>query len=93
LQGFDVRKETLVATATAIALIVDGARMPVYFTVESSGILKAWPLLAVALSGVLLGTFWGVRLLRRIPEPAFRKLLNCLIIALGIYMVAHGAAR
>lgn len=93
LQGFDVRKETLVATATAIALLVDGARMPVYFTVESRGVLKAWPLLAVAISGVLLGTFWGVRLLRRIPEPAFRKLLNWLIIALGIYMVAHGARR
>src|SRR5437016_5825275 len=32
--GFDLSKESFVATATAIALVVDGARMPVYFAAE-----------------------------------------------------------
>jgi len=90
LLGFDIRKEALVATATAVALIVDGARMPVYLVTEFRGILSAWPLLVAAIIGVLLGTFWGVRLLRRIPERIYRKLLDVLILALGIYMVAHG---
>lgn len=90
LLGFDVRKETLVATATAVALIVDGARMPVYLTIEHDGVVKAWALLIVMIIGVLLGTFWGVRLLRQIPENAFRLLLNFLIIGLGVYMVLHG---
>jgi uncharacterized membrane protein YfcA len=90
LLGFDIRKEALVATATAVALIVDGARMPVYLTVETRGILSAWPVLIVAIIGVLLGTFWGVRVLRQIPEKMFRKLLYLLILALGIYMVVHG---
>jgi uncharacterized protein len=90
LLGFAIRKETLVATATAVALVVDGARMPVYVAVETRGILSAWPLLLASIIGVLLGTFWGVRLLRRIPEQMFRKLLNVLILALGIYMVVHG---
>jgi uncharacterized protein len=84
LLGFNIRKEALVATATAIALIVDGARMPVYVAVESKGIMGAWPLLVTAVAGALLGTFWGVRLLRRIPEPAFRKLLYLLILGLGV---------
>lgn len=91
LLGFDIRKEALVATATAVALIVDGARMPVYLAVESRGVLSAWPLLLIAVGGVLLGTFWGVGLLRRIPERTFRKLLYLLILALGIYMVIRGA--
>src|SRR5215813_2853181 len=90
LLGFDVQKETLVATATAVALIVDGARMPVYLAVESKGILGAWPVLAVSMTGVLLGTFWGVRLLRQIPERTFRTLLHVLILALGLYMLIHG---
>src|SRR5215813_13421151 len=87
LLGFNIQKEALVATATAIALIVDGARMPIYLAVETRGILDAWPVLAVAIAGVLLGTFWGVRVLRRIPDRIFRKLLSALILALGIYML------
>jgi uncharacterized membrane protein YfcA len=90
LRGFDIRKEALVATATAVALVVDGARMPVYLAIESRGVLNAWPILIVTILGVLLGTFWGVRLLRQIPERMFRKLLDLLILALGIYMVVHG---
>jgi uncharacterized membrane protein YfcA len=83
-------KETMVATATAVALIVDGARMPVYFVVEREGILRAWTILLLAIAGVLLGTFWGVKLLRKIPQQLFPKLLSCLVLALGIYMVVHG---
>ena len=93
LLGFAIRKEALVATATAIALIVDGARMPVYVAVEGRGMLGAWPLLAVTITGVLLGTFWGVRVLRRIEERTFRKLLYSLILALGVYMLVHGARQ
>jgi uncharacterized membrane protein YfcA len=47
-------------------------------------------ILLVAIAGVLLGTFWGVNLLRKIPQQLFPKLLSCLVLALGIYMVVHG---
>jgi uncharacterized membrane protein YfcA len=90
LLGFNIRKEAVVATATAIALIVDGARMPVYFLVEWDGLLSAWPVMLVATGGVLLGTFWGVHVLHRIPERSFRKLLSLLILALGVYMLVRG---
>ena len=90
LLGFQIRKEALVATATAIGLIVDGARMPVYLAVQHRGILSAWPLLIASVAGVLLGTFWGVRILRQIPEKIFRRLLYILILALGLYMLFHG---
>jgi uncharacterized membrane protein YfcA len=91
LLGFDIRKEALVATATAIALIVDGARMPVYFAIETRGMVAHWPVLIVTIAGVLMGTFWGVRLLRSIEEQTFRRLLYSLILILGVYMLVHGA--
>jgi uncharacterized membrane protein YfcA len=89
LLGFNIRKEELIATATAIALIVDGARMPVYLSVETKGILSAWPLLVTAIIGVLIGTFWGVRFLKRIQERTFRKFVFSLVLSLGIYMLIH----
>jgi uncharacterized membrane protein YfcA len=63
----------------------------VYLAIEGRGILAAWPLLLITIAGVLLGTFWGVRVLRLIPERAFRKLVYSLILALGIYMLIHVA--
>ncbi|HUG42070.1 MAG TPA: hypothetical protein VMM12_16500 [Longimicrobiales bacterium] len=56
------------ATATAIALAVDLARMPVYFAVEGPAVLAEWPLLAVSVAGVVAGTLAGERLLSRIRE-------------------------
>jgi uncharacterized membrane protein YfcA len=93
LLSFGMQKEAMVATATAVALFVDGARLPVYFVVETHGIVKAWTIILIAIVGVLLGTFWGVNLLRKIPERLFPKLLSVLILALGIYMVVHGVRQ
>jgi uncharacterized membrane protein YfcA len=90
LFGFDIDKESFVATATATALIVDGARMPVYLFVQRDAIVAAWLPMTLALAGVLVGTIAGVRLLRRIPENVFRQAVAVLILALGIYMVARG---
>ena len=88
LLGFDVRKEAFVATATAIALIVDLARMPVYLAVEREAIAAIWMLVAIASVGVIVGTLLGERVLRRVPERAFRAGVAALLLALGVYMIA-----
>ncbi len=44
LLGFDIRRDAFVATATAIALLVDVFRMPVYAATQWRPILSAWPL-------------------------------------------------
>lgn len=90
--GFDVPKESFVATATAVALCVDAARLPVYFAFEWRDMVAVWPLVAVASVAVVVGTALGTRVLGRLPERAFRKTLAVLLLALGTYMVVRGGA-
>src|SRR5436305_3970097 len=85
--ALDVRKEVFVATAVAIALIVDGARLPVYAFSTGRQLLTVWPLIAGASAAVILGTFFGRALLGRVPENVFRRLVAALLIALGIAML------
>jgi uncharacterized membrane protein YfcA len=88
--GFGVPKEAFVATATAIALFVDLARLPVYLAVQWREIARLWPLLAMASAGVVIGTAFGTRLLGRLPSPVFRRAVAALLLALGVYMLARG---
>lgn len=85
--GFDVPKESFVATATAIALFVDLARLPVYFAAEGREILSVWPFLLATTSGVILGTAFGGRVLARLPEKGFRRVVAALLAALGVAMI------
>lgn len=90
LLGFQLPRHAFVATATAIALVVDLARMPVYFAVEGASILAEWPLLLLTVTGVVAGTLVGERVLSRIPEWIFRRVIATLIVALGLYMLSRG---
>jgi uncharacterized membrane protein YfcA len=89
LLGFDVPKHAFVATATAIGLIVDGARMPVYLYAQGREMLDAWRLMLVASIGVVAGTFFGYSVLRRMPEKLFRRIVSAIVLALGVYMVVR----
>lgn len=91
LLGFDVPKHAFVATATAIGLIVDGARMPVYLYTQGRDMLDAWPLIVAATSGVIAGTVLGYVVLRRLPEALFRHIVSAIILALGVYMLIRFA--
>jgi uncharacterized membrane protein YfcA len=79
-----------VATATAIGLAVDAARMPVYFATQLAEIARIWPLVLIATVGTLAGTVLGIRTLRRIPEMVFRRIVAILLLVLGTYMLLRG---
>jgi len=91
LLGFDLPKRTFVATATAVGLIVDLARMPVYLATEGNDVLEIWRMVAVATAGVIVGTLFGGRLLSRIPESKFRIIVAAILAALGVSMLAQAA--
>lgn len=90
LLGFDVPKEAFVATATAIGLVVDGARLPVYLATESRQMFELWPLVLTATAGVVIGTALGARVLGRLPPHTFRRVIAMLLFALGVYMILAG---
>lgn len=87
--GFDVPRQAFVATATAVGLIVDGARMPVYLMTQGTEIARLWPVVTTATIGALVGTLVGARVLRRIPDAVYRRLISGLVLALGVYMLAR----
>jgi uncharacterized membrane protein YfcA len=90
LLGVDLPKQTFVATATAVGLIVDGARMPVYLATSGREVLSIWPTVALATLGVVAGTVFGNRLLGRIPEARFRPMLSVVLGILGAAMLIRG---
>jgi hypothetical protein len=89
--GFNLDAKTFVATATAIALIVDGARMPVYFFTSPETVHRLGAWITIMAAGVAIGTLLGGKALARIPETYFRRLVSLLIFALGIVMLIHVA--
>jgi uncharacterized membrane protein YfcA len=86
--GFGLQKEAFVATATAIALLVDGARMPVYVAVEWREVAAIRMLVLIATAGVVAGTLAGERLLSRVPERRFRQVVGMTILLLGLVTLA-----
>lgn len=85
--GFDVPKASFVATATAVALFVDAARVPVYLVTQGREIAAIWPQVAIASAGVIAGTALGTRVLGRLPPRMFRRIVAVLLFLLGVYMV------
>jgi len=84
LLGFQLPPRQLVATATASALLVDAARVPIYFLSAGPVIARSIPVLSLIAAGVTVGTFLGVPILGRIPESAYRRLVGALLVVLGI---------
>lgn len=89
LLGFRMDRDTFVATATAIGLIVDAARMPVYFAVYAAELRAIATPVGVATAGVVIGTVVGGRVLRRIPEPYFRRVVAVFLGVLGVWLLAR----
>lgn len=86
LLGFNLPKESFVATATAIALILDVVRMPIYFIAQWDQLLKAWIPIVLVTAGVVVGTLSGERVLRQLPEQVFRRVIGGMILILGVLM-------
>ncbi len=87
LMGFNLSKNEFIATATAIALVVDGARMPVYFIYQWKQLSEFWIVTLVATFGVLAGTWLGQLVLSKIPERAFKRVVCGIILTLGLAML------
>ena len=87
LLGFNLTPAQIVATATASALLVDAARVPIYFTAHGDVIAARIPLAVTIALAATAGTFLGVPLLRRIPTPAYRRMVGGLLVGIGSWLL------
>jgi uncharacterized membrane protein YfcA len=92
LLGFNLERDEFAATATAIALLVDVFRMPVYAATQFDQIAGHGSLIAIATVGVVIGTLGGKWMLSRIPQNVFRMIVAWIILGLGVWMLAHPGA-
>jgi uncharacterized membrane protein YfcA len=89
LLGFNVERQAFIATATAVALVVDGARIPVYLVTQGAELAAQLPLVTVLAIGAVVGTVLGERMLRRMDEAVFRRVVGGLLLVLGAYTLAR----
>ncbi|HYN64806.1 MAG TPA: sulfite exporter TauE/SafE family protein [Candidatus Limnocylindrales bacterium] len=90
LLGVDLPKHAFVATATAVALMVDAARVPVYLWQQHDAITERSGWIVLATLGVIAGTLVGNRVLAWIPERSFRRVVAIVLAVLGTVMVVNG---
>lgn len=88
LLGFELDARSLVATATASALLVDAARVPLYIAIRGHVLASTLPYWVAGSIGVIVGTLIGVPVLGRLPQTLYRKLVATLLIALAFVLVA-----
>jgi uncharacterized membrane protein YfcA len=87
LLGFRLDTRTLVATATASAILVDAARVPIYILAQGPVLAATVPLWLAGTIGVVVGTLIGVPLLGRIPTDLYRRMVGGLLVILGVSLL------
>jgi uncharacterized membrane protein YfcA len=91
LLGYDLSPARFVATATAAALIVDGARLPVYVATEGARLAQNVDVLVVTSVCAVIGTIAGGDVLKKMPAAVFKKVVGVLLVILGLYMFSRAA--
>ena len=92
LTAFGLEKSVYIATAAVISLIVDLTRIPVYV---ASGFLEQQFYITVLILAVIAipAVFVGNRIVKRIPQSAFRKTVLAAIILASIKLVYDGFSQ
>jgi uncharacterized protein len=90
LLAFDLSPRAFLATSTAVALVVDLARTPVYLLRAGPQLWSLAVPIAVAAAGCLVGTIWGERLLLRIGTTTYRRAVGAGVAAIGFWLLARG---
>ena len=90
LLNYEIAKETYIATATIIALLIDVTRIPVYFVTQRSNVssIPLWDVLFLILIA-FLGTLAGKRILKYFSSVLFKKIVAGFVILIGITFTCH----
>lgn len=91
LTTFGLTPAAFVATSTAIGVLVDAARLPIYLWNGSGDMLRMWPVIGVCLVGVVTGTLAGERLLLGLTPRRFSQAVAVAVGLLGVWMLVRAA--
>jgi len=89
LTAFNMKKEKYIATAAAIALVVDITRIPIYF---GSGFLEPqfYQYIPALFVIAIVGSYTGRRIVNKIPQNIFRKLVLIIIALISVKFILDG---
>lgn len=89
LTSFNLKKSVYIATAAAISLAVDVTRIPVYF---GSGFLEQqfYYYVPILFFLAISGSFAGKKIVNKISQPTFIKIVQLAIILVSIKFVYDG---
>jgi len=91
LSAFGLKPTVFVATSTVIGVMIDLVRMPVYLYRAGGEVARIWPLVALAVVGVLAGTLVGERVLLGLSRERFRQIVSIAVGVLGLWFLFRPA--
>lgn len=86
LMGFGLSKEAFVATGAAVGVIGDIVRMPIYAVRQWDELPPTLLPMAGALVGVVAGLFLGQKLLKKLSQDRFGKVVSGVIVVVGVLL-------
>jgi uncharacterized protein len=89
LLAFELPPRAYLATGTAVALMIDAARTPIYLARGGSELLMlAWPI-AVATVGCVIGTMLGERVFLGLSPDRYQKIIGAAVGILGVWLLVR----
>jgi uncharacterized membrane protein YfcA len=87
LLNYALSKEAFIATGTAIACLIDVSRIPVYVANYGANLAGAWVYLLLVIGCAFAGTLTGARLVQRLAEARFHRVVAGAILATGVLLI------
>jgi uncharacterized membrane protein YfcA len=89
LLAFDLSPRAYLATGTAVALLIDAARTPVYLVRAGSELATLALPIGVATAGCVIGTVLGEKMFLGMSPQRYRKVVGAAVGLLGIWLLAR----
>jgi uncharacterized membrane protein YfcA len=89
LLAFDLPPRAYLATGTAVALLIDAARTPVYLLRAGTELLALATPIAVATAGCVIGTVLGEKVFLGLSSTVYRRVVGAAVGVLGVWLLAR----